>query len=134
MPRWTIAKRIGSGFALIVVIALILGGAGFYSAWSNQREIQQLGSRRLPAVEHLQNIKIGGERIYAAQQALLQWNLDADARAREYASIDEIRNSYEASWKIYAALPKKRPTRGNCGTTCRAPGRNGAPKTPKPSG
>jgi len=106
MKTLTIGKRIGIGFAAILSIALILGGIGYFGEIKNSRSIQELGTVRLPSVQALQTIKIGGQAIGNAQQILLRPSLDPTARASEYDSIAKCRESYGAAWKVYDELPK----------------------------
>ncbi|MGA2248635.1 MAG: methyl-accepting chemotaxis protein [Verrucomicrobiota bacterium] len=104
MKNWSIGTRIELGFAAIIGIALVLGGAGYYSAVKNAQDIHDLGSDALPTVEYLSAIKIGGEQIAAAEQTLLQWNLDPAVRALEHDNITKIRETYEGAWKAFEPL------------------------------
>ncbi len=98
--------RIRFGFALIVAIAVILGGAGYYSVTRNARDIQDLGLVRMPGVEYLQTIKVESEKIAEAQQVCLQWDLDSAERAQVYEGITKTRDTYEKAWKSYEPLAK----------------------------
>ena len=67
--------------------------------------IEDIGVVRLPSISTLKDIQIGGERIKTAQRTLMQADITAEVRKRQYDNVAKARAFYEAAWKIYEPLP-----------------------------
>ncbi|NLY00906.1 MAG: hypothetical protein GXY83_32855 [Rhodopirellula sp.] len=98
--------KILSGFAIAIVISMAVGWVGYRGINKLSGHVEEIGAVRLPSVQTLQQIKIGSEQIQAAQQALLNLDLDPDARKRQHDLVAKARENYEAAWKIYEPLPQ----------------------------
>jgi methyl-accepting chemotaxis protein len=101
-----LGSKIGLGFATAIAIAMLLGGAGYYSAARNADSIHEVGAVRLPCVRHLAAIEQSSTEIKAVQRTLLSTDLDPATRTRQYDIIKKAREKSDAAWKAYAACPR----------------------------
>jgi len=101
-----LGSKIGLGFGALIVVAMILGGVGYYSSLKNTESVHEIGVVRLPSVQSLAAIKDGGMQIKSAQRTLLNLDLDPASRNRQYEIVAKAREAYEAAWKVYEPLPQ----------------------------
>jgi len=99
------AKLIG-GFLGVAVITGVVGITGYWGATKLAGSVEEIGGVRLPSVESLLKIKVGAERIKAAQRTLLSSDLTSEETKRQFDNIDKAREEYEAAWKVYEPLPQ----------------------------
>jgi methyl-accepting chemotaxis protein len=104
--RWTIGRKLFTGFVGVSAITLVLGAVGYYSAVRSQGSIAEIGGVRLPSVASLLIIKEKAENIRGTLRTLSITGLSAELRKRQYDNIAEARKEYEAAWKIYEQLPQ----------------------------
>ncbi len=105
MKNMSLAMKIGGGFALLAVLALVIGLFGYYGAVKNGKAINEIGSVRLSAVDSLLAIKNGADNIRGTTRTLGIPGLSAEMRQRQYANLDTARETYGAAWKTYETLP-----------------------------
>lgn len=100
-----LGMKITLGFASLVCIAIILGAAGYYSAIKSGGAITDLADNALPSVRNLMLIKQAGAEIKTAQRTLLNMDIKPAVRENQYKVVKKARESYEAAWSAYEAVP-----------------------------
>ncbi|MGQ9655942.1 MAG: MCP four helix bundle domain-containing protein, partial [Thermodesulfobacteriota bacterium] len=80
--NWGIGKKLGTGFACVGLVAVALGGVGYWNVLEYQKHIQQIAQVNLPSVENLLTIKEEANNIKAATRTLLDLGLDPSLRKR----------------------------------------------------
>ena len=106
MKTTSLGTKIGFGFAVVIAISLILGGAGYWSASKNGDAVHKIAAVELPGVLALKSIQEDAQRIKVVQRNLLNPALDDETIARQYTNFDNATKDYEAAFKTYEALPK----------------------------
>jgi len=103
---WTIGKRLLAAFSAMALIALVMGGVGYYGAVKNRAVIEEVGEVRLPSVDSLRSIKEAAEGIRGSFRTLSIEGLAPEIRKRQYDNIEASRKDYQAAWKVYEPLPQ----------------------------
>jgi methyl-accepting chemotaxis protein len=106
MKKLTLTSKLAAGFGSLLLVVLLLGSLGYYSARRNAESIQYLGAEELPSITSLLRIKDALSGIREAQGNLANPDLTAEARAEQQQAIEGKRAEYAAAWKTYEALPK----------------------------
>ncbi|RPI62835.1 MAG: hypothetical protein EHM48_03480 [Planctomycetaceae bacterium] len=101
-----LGTKIGAGFAVLLVVALALGGLGYYGAMESQKSIKEIGQKQLPGLQDILVIKDSASAIKAAQRTLMDASQSAEVHERQYANMAKFRDIYGAAWKDYESLPK----------------------------
>ncbi|MGQ9859361.1 MAG: MCP four helix bundle domain-containing protein, partial [Thermodesulfobacteriota bacterium] len=104
--NWGIGKKLGTGFACVGLVAVALGGVGYWNVLEYQKHIQQIAQVNLPSVENLLTIKEEANNIKAAMRTLLDLRLDPSLRKRQYETIGKSRERYQKAWSAYELLPR----------------------------
>lgn len=99
------AKLMG-GFALIAVIALVLGITGYYGTVKNGESIYEIGVVRLPSVQATFKIQAEILKILRYIRTLNIPNLPKEDYERQYAEIKEAQEAYTKAIAIYEPLPQ----------------------------
>jgi methyl-accepting chemotaxis protein len=102
---WTIGKKLIVSFIAVAIVTLALGGVGFYGAMESSGSITSIGAVRLPGVEKVMTIKACSETVKSVQRTLMDPKTDPETRARQPEHLKKARETYEAAWKAYEALP-----------------------------
>jgi methyl-accepting chemotaxis protein len=106
MKNLTIGAKVILGFAIILLLAIIIGVAGIRSVNRIGNEFNYLAETQLPSVQAIEEIALGFEQLRAAQRTLLNPNLKEGDRKRQYTNIDNARQRYTKYLAIYDPLPK----------------------------
>ncbi len=93
------------GFFMVALITLVLGIVGYYGAVKGENSVHMIGDVKLPGVDSLLVIKAEAERIRGTLRTLAIPGLSDELRERQYKNLDASRQTYEAAWKVYEALP-----------------------------
>jgi methyl-accepting chemotaxis protein len=97
--------KVLAGFGLAIAVAVIVGVVGYIGINKLSAHVEEFGMVRLPSAQSLFDIKVEGEQIKNTQQTLLNLDIDATTRQRQYGNVKTAREQYEAAWKTYEALP-----------------------------
>ena len=90
----TIKAKISAGFATVAIIALFLGGLGYFGAVQSKNTISEIGEQRLPAVQMVYDIQIALNQLVRAYRTLLDPIADLSARQEQYDIIQSSRATY----------------------------------------
>ena len=101
-----ISTKLMFGFAMVTVLLLIVGIVGFVYINSLDNHIEEIGMVRLPSIESLQDIKLGGESVTVAVRTLLNLDLEDDVRQQQYDDVVTAREHWQAAWNVYEPLPQ----------------------------
>ena len=99
-----LSTKLGLGFGSLMLIAAVLGIAGYYSTVRNLGNMQAVTAEAMPAVENLLTLSDQFNAIKACQRTLLSLDVDPAIRQRQSESVAKAREKYEAAWKAYEAL------------------------------
>lgn len=102
----TIKAKISAGFALVALIAFLLGGLGYWGSDRSGKAITELGERRLPAVQTVLEMQIALNELVRGYRTLLDPVADLSARQEQYQLIQTSRATYRGLAEHYDALPK----------------------------
>ncbi|MCS7306599.1 MAG: methyl-accepting chemotaxis protein [Thermoguttaceae bacterium] len=109
MTQWFSQMKTGTkilvGFGVAVAITLVIGLIGYRGLGAVTKDVEEIGKVRLPSVEALYLIRLGGEQVKTAQRTLLNPNLTPEIRTRQYDNVAKARQMYDEAWKRYEALP-----------------------------
>jgi len=103
--RWTIGRKLTLAFGAVALITLLLGLVGFYGARRSTAAIAAIGGNRLPSVASLLTISGAQTAIDAAQNGLLNRDIDTKERENHYATIAAAWTRIDAAWRAYEPLP-----------------------------
>ena len=103
--RSTKWKLIG-GFLVVAAITAAVGGIGFWGVYRLARNVDDIGVVRLPSVQTLLVISEAHTGISAAENALLNKGIDADARKRQYERCEDAWKRIKTNWSTYEPLPQ----------------------------
>jgi len=101
-----IGTKLIVAFVTVGLICAVVGLVGYLGLGSTAASIKEIGRVRLPSIEHLQRVKSGGQDIAIVQRALGDLDLTVEQREAQLATIPQIRERYQESWKIYEPLPQ----------------------------
>ena len=101
-----LATKLALSFGTLVIVTLALGGVGFYAVTQTGKAVSEISDEHLPGVRSLLEIKVGATAVKAAQRTLLNPNLTAELRQRQYDNIAAAEERCDSASKIYAALPQ----------------------------
>ena len=102
----TIKAKISAGFAAVAIIALFLGGLGYFGAVKSENTIRDFGEQRLPAVQSVYDIQIALNQLVRAYRTLLDPVADLSARQEQYELIQTSRQTYRSIAEQFELLPK----------------------------
>jgi methyl-accepting chemotaxis protein len=105
LSKQPIGKQLAIGFGLVALIALLLGGMGYYGADKNEKAMQEVGNIRMPSIDSVLQMEIEIRGVIQALRTLLNPALDMEVRRRQYRLIDEHRQGYRAALDVYTPLP-----------------------------
>ena len=103
--NYKLATKMYMAFGLSAAITLGVGVVGFRGLTKNDEAIHDIGDSRLPAVESVMTIKGEASEISTALSTLMDLGLEKSLRQQQQQAIAQSRESYEAAWKTYEALP-----------------------------
>ncbi len=103
---WTISKKLTASFSAVVIITLIIGGMGYYAAYSGDQSIEEIGIVRLPSIQYLQNMNVAVVEVYAAQQALQNQALSVERRQQIYDDIERNLQDFHNAKNLFEPLPQ----------------------------
>ncbi len=96
-----IGTKLVASFAGVAGICGIVGVVGVVGLTRVSESVSEIGEHRLPGVQNLLEIRSGGLEIKAVQRTLLDLNLPADARQRQYDRLAQITDDYSKAWRLY---------------------------------
>ena len=94
------------GFAVAAGLMLVVGLVGYWSTAHLSWYLEDVGKVRMMALNYVEEISRGGEKVKAAQRTLLNTRITPEVRARQYENVANARKIYDEAWKLYEALPK----------------------------
>ena len=106
MNKLKLSAKIGIGFGAVILIALLLGGMGYYNSATSASRINEIAAVRLPAVQSLLIIESCANEVKGIQRSLMNMDLDAEGRTVFTNQLAQVRLEYEAAWKQYEQLPR----------------------------
>ncbi|NJM12448.1 MAG: hypothetical protein HC889_11705 [Synechococcaceae cyanobacterium SM1_2_3] len=102
----SVGKRLGIGFGVLALIALLLGGVGYLGAVSSEESAKQLGLEHLPAIENVLKLENGVVNVLRAQANLLNLENTLEVRKQQYDNVAAARTVYGESITVIEKLPK----------------------------
>jgi len=102
--RVKLSVKLISGFVAVAAIAAVIGTVGFVSLRSAKGHVVDLGAQRLPAIQNLLTISENLEKIKVAQRTLLNPDIAAADRARQYENVAKARETYGQALAAFEAL------------------------------
>ena len=104
--RTKLSTKLACGFGSLMLVAAVLGIAGYHSAWRNERTIHRMAAKSLPSVESLLTIGEQANTIKACQRTLLHLEAEPSLRLRQAETQAKAREAVAEAMKTYEALPK----------------------------
>jgi methyl-accepting chemotaxis protein len=101
-----LSNKLLGGFLIVALITLVVGYLGWSSANQLTGHLHTMGKQSLPSVQNLLTIQKNLEAFRAAQNALLNPDLNSAMRQQQFARIAQIRETYQKAWNAFEALPK----------------------------
>ncbi|HEY9175635.1 MAG TPA: methyl-accepting chemotaxis protein [Verrucomicrobiae bacterium] len=106
MKNLKLSTKLILGFGIITAIAVALGLVGYYGAARNAASITEVGVVRLPSVETILTMKEAATSMKSIQRTLLQRDIDAAMRQRQYTLAAEARRASDEARRVYEPLPQ----------------------------
>lgn len=106
MKNMRLSVRLIGSFVLVALIALAVGAVGWYGATVLGRDLTNLSTVYVPAMQSLYELTDASQRIVRIERTLLSSVLDAEARGRQYENLARIRADYKKHWDLYDSVPK----------------------------
>ncbi|GAB1409976.1 hypothetical protein MASR1M90_11300 [Desulfovibrionales bacterium] len=105
MKNMKLVLKMGLGFGALTFITLIIGLTGIGGLRGLQGNIEAIGDKALPAVEHLLRVKSTIGDTISTLRMLASTELSAEDRKNLVLQIQELRAAYRQSADLYAQLP-----------------------------
>ncbi len=99
-----IGTKIMMGFGLVALITLIVGIIGFVGVNRVSSSFHEVADVRMPSIEYLKEMEIGFENYRVAQRTLLNPNLGAEDKARQFQNIAKARERYAKAMEMFEPL------------------------------
>lgn len=93
--RKSLAFKIASGFGVIILLAMVLGGAGLFALSRLSAALDQISTSELPAAMALIQVQAAQENIRGSLRTLAIPGLPDEMRARQYDDIEKARKTYQ---------------------------------------
>ncbi|EXJ12208.1 MULTISPECIES: methyl-accepting chemotaxis protein [Nitrincola] len=101
-----IKTKISVGFSAVALIALVLGGLGYFGASRSQTSIEQLGLVRLAGVQSVLEMQVSLAEVVTSMRTLMNTHATLTEKQREYERIEAGRAAYRKALSAYEQLPK----------------------------
>ncbi len=101
-----LSYKLIAGFVMVALITLGVGFSGWFGVTGLSGHIHEIADVRLPSVANLIVIEKSMESLRVAIRTLLNPDLKAEDRARQFSNIETARREYRAAWDIYEPLPQ----------------------------
>ncbi len=98
-------KLLGS-FILVALATLAVGFMGWFSVHRMSGELEAIGNVNLPSIESLLTIKQHMLAVNTAQRTLLNPELSAEDRRKQFENLDSAWKAYEKARALYEGLPR----------------------------
>ncbi len=95
-----------TGFAIMVSVAVFLGGMGLFGMRSMKADVEEIGVVRLPSVDSLLIISEQAQRARGIMLSLGNPKLTSRQRQALIEELGTIRKIYGEAWAIYEPLPQ----------------------------
>jgi methyl-accepting chemotaxis protein len=106
MKNLSLRTKLALGFGCMILIAVALGVAGFYSSAQSATAIHALTADALPASQALLTIDAQANSVKAATRTLLNLDSDPAIRQRQTTTIASAREAYTKAFQTYEALAR----------------------------
>ncbi|MBI5822109.1 MAG: bacteriohemerythrin [Verrucomicrobia bacterium] len=106
MKNLKLSIKLALGFGCMIALAVVLGLAGYYSSARNSQTIHNLTVYQLPGVQALLTMRLQGNIVKTVQRTLLNPDISEAIRQRQAAFLAKARESYEAAYNSFDAIPK----------------------------
>jgi len=101
MKNVRLSVKLIFAFVAVALITLVVGITGWNSTTKLSNHLDEVGNKRLPAIQNLLTIDQAMKSIIVAQRTLLSPMLDIETRKKQFDDIAEARKIYKNSWDIY---------------------------------
>ena len=99
-----IGTKIMTGFAVVALITLAVGVIGYTGLSRVAKSFHDVADVRMPSIEYLKEMEIGYENYRVAQRTLLNPNLGAEDKARQFQNIAKARERYTKAMEMFEPL------------------------------
>jgi methyl-accepting chemotaxis protein len=106
MNKLKLSIKIGIGFSAVIVIALLLGGLGYFNSAVSASRVNEIAAVRLPGVQSLLIIESCANEVKGIQRSLMNMDLNTEGRTALTNQLAQVRQEYETAWKQYELLPR----------------------------
>lgn len=98
---WT---RMTIGFGFLAAIILTMGLSWYFSAKTTTVNVGNIADNTLPSIKSLSSMEYQSEKIVTAVRTLLNPDNSIEEKQKQYNLIDESRQIYTNSLKVYAGI------------------------------
>ncbi|MEW6574650.1 MAG: MCP four helix bundle domain-containing protein, partial [Bacillota bacterium] len=106
LSKMKLAGKISLALGLVLVIALVIGGVGYWKISEVGSEAHDLGEEHLPGARALLHIHLTQMEINAHERTMLINGLDEATKHDCSTAIEEFWNGVETDWNTYAGVEK----------------------------
>ncbi len=104
--KWTIGKKLITGFMSVAAVTALLAIIGYYGLVQMEESIDEIGMVRLPSLQSTMEMENQMEELTVAFRTLLYPGNTLEQRRGYYAAFGEARAAYRAAMAIYEPLPQ----------------------------
>lgn len=98
--------KLTSGFIVVAMITLVVGGVGLWSVNRLDGHITEVGEVRLPSVESVLKAEAQMEVLVRSLRGLMIPDMSDEDRNRQYTNFAEARSNYREALAVYEPLPQ----------------------------
>ncbi len=102
----TLGKKMGMAFGGLLLLALVLGGLGYYSNRTNNIDINMLAFEQLASLQELSDIEKMGLDVKVAQRSLSDLAMAEKDRVRQYENVAKARAGIDKAWAAFDQIQK----------------------------
>jgi len=106
MKNMRLSVRLIGSFVFVALITLVVGAVGWRGSTGLGRDLANLSTVHVPAMQSLFELSDGSQRVIRVQRTLLSTVLDSEAYQRQYENLAKIREEYKKHWDFYDSIPK----------------------------
>ncbi|MEW6573886.1 MAG: methyl-accepting chemotaxis protein [Bacillota bacterium] len=106
LSKMKLAGKITLALGLVLIVALVIGGVGYWKISEVGSEAKDLGEEHLPGARALLHIHLAQMEISEHERTMLISGLDEATKQNCAKEIEEFWNGVETDWNTYAGVEK----------------------------
>ena len=104
--KLTVKAKLIGGFLLVALIALAIGGVGYWGMGRMNYYLSEIADVRMVKGDTLRDIQSGIFGVAVGERFLMNNRIDAEIRKAQFAYMEKHMKRIEDAWAIYEPMPR----------------------------